>query len=164
MIYRGTITEMLLKALLYKTHSFREVEEMVKKYKPNKEVSRISILNTLYRLKKRGLVTKTASGWSANKTTKSALANRSNFNKNYFSKNKKDGQIKEMIVMYDIPENLRAKRERLREGLKALEFKQKQQSVWIGPAPLPKEFIKYLAELKIIKFINFFQVKEKDIV
>jgi len=166
MIYRGTATEMILKALLYKTHSFKDVEKMLRKHKLYKNKSSASIRNILYRLEKKKLVSKTPSGWSVSQLAKATMTNRSNFNKRNYQmvRNKKGDEENKMIVMYDIPEDLRRKREILREGLKALGFKQKQQSVWIGPSPLPREFIEYLNELKIIEYINFFHVRKQDIV
>jgi len=39
-----------------------------------------------------------------------------------------------------------------------------QKSVWLGPIPLPKDFIENLSELDILQYLKFFKVKEKDIV
>ena len=69
-----------------------------------------------------------------------------------------------MIVIYDIPEKMRRERDWLRSELRVLDFKQIQLSAWLGPAPLPREFIKTLGDLKIIKYLNFFQVREEDVV
>lgn len=164
MIYKGSFSELILKLLLYKTLPYKDVEELVRKHKQYKNKPSASIRNTLTRLRKKGLVKKTQTGWSSSNLINSVLKN--NINeldkiKLQASKNKKNGEI---IVMYDIPEYLRSKRDILRDGLKVLDFKQKQQSVWIGPAPLPEEFIKFINDLKITKYINFFKVKEEDIV
>lgn len=148
--------------MLYKTYSFKEVEDMVREYR-SKNASRKSIQNTLYRLKKKKLITKTRTGWSASKSTQATLENRSSFYESHTDTAQKNNSNK-MIVMYDVPEELKNKRDQLRDSLKILNFKQKQKSVWIGPAPLPKEFVKYLGDLRILKYINFFEVKEEDIV
>ena len=108
------------------------------------------------------LVSKNQNGWSSGKFAEKYLANQHRFPRlNYvLDKNKKA----KMIIMYDIPESFRRERDWLRGVLRILDFKQKQKSVWIGPAPLPKEFVAKLAEFKIIKYTSFFQVKEEDIV
>lgn len=167
MIYKGTATELILKALLYKTHTYKEVEEMLRKHNKYKDKSSSSIRNTLSSLKNKGLVTSTSVGWTSGKLAESMLKNRDNFlemkySSKYSSVVKK--QKEEIIIMYDIPESLKQRRNRLREGLKILGFKQKQKSVWIGPAPIPKDFLDFLVELKIIEYINFFRVRGEDIV
>ena len=164
MVYGKTIGEVLLKLLLYRTLPYKEVEKMFRT--SNKveygEIPGQSIRNTLTRLKKSGLVSKNQNGWSSGKFAEKYLANQHRFPRlNYvLDKNKKA----KMIIMYDIPESFRRERDWLRGELRILDFKQKQKSVWIGPAPLPKEFVAKLAEFKIIKYTSFFQVKEEDIV
>jgi DNA-binding transcriptional regulator PaaX len=53
------------------------------------------------------------------------------------------------LVMYDIPETERKKRDLLRYELVACDYKQLQKSVWIGYCPLPEEFIKSLKYMKL---------------
>ena len=164
MVYGKTIGEVLLKLLLYRTLPYKEVEKMFRT--SNKveygEIPGQSIRNTLTRLKKSGLVSKNQNGWSSGKFAEKYLANQHRFPRlNYvLDKNK---QAK-MIIMYDIPEDFRRERDWLRRELRILDFKQKQKSVWIGPAPLPEEFVKILGDLRIIEYINFFRVKEEDII
>lgn len=164
MIHAETITELIIKILLYRALSQKEIERLLRKYQISNTTSSASIKNTLYRLKKKNLVTKTSTGWSSTPLAESVLAKKNESPKKFKIKSEKGIRQDEMIVMYDIPENLKKSRNRLREALKTLCFKQKQKSVWIGPAPLPKEFINYLSELKIGEYINFFRVKEEDIV
>ena len=54
-----------------------------------------------------------------------------------------------MIVIFDIPEIRKNKRNWLRGDLMALGFMQLQKSVWFGPAPLPKKFIEYLNDTNL---------------
>lgn len=64
---------------------------------------------------------------------------------------------KNQIVMYDIPFNKRSERDWFRSQLKKFNYSMIQKSVWVGPSPLPKEFLKYvksiglLNKLKILK-------------
>ncbi len=56
---------------------------------------------------------------------------------------------KNLIVMYDIPAGQRKERDWFRRHLQRFEYVMIQKSVWVGPSPLPKEFLKYLKEIKI---------------
>lgn len=66
-----------------------------------------------------------------------------------FSSPFREDSSKNLIVMYDIPDNLKKERDWLRRHLIKFDYIMIQRSVWVGPSPLPKEFIKYLKEIKI---------------
>ena len=59
--------------------------------------------------------------------------------------------------MYDIPEVRKAEREWLRWHLKKFGYVLIQKSVWMGPSPLPKDFLDYIKEIKL----NVKSVKEE---
>ncbi|MFZ2521947.1 MAG: CRISPR-associated endonuclease Cas2 [Minisyncoccia bacterium] len=61
----------------------------------------------------------------------------------------KENSPKNLIVMYDIPHELKKERDWFRRHLIKFGYKMIQKSVWVGPSPLPKEFLKYLEEIKI---------------
>ena len=63
-----------------------------------------------------------------------------------------------VLVMFDIPENERKKRVWLRSALVVLGFKMVQKSVWMGKVKIPKDFLKDIAEIRVIKFIEIFEV------
>jgi len=71
-------------------------------------------------------------------------------------KQEKDNGIN--IVVFDIPEKDRSKRDWLRYTLTALDFIMLQKSVWIGKNKLPEEFLKTLAELNLINFVHIFKI------
>ena len=56
---------------------------------------------------------------------------------------------KNLMVMFDIPETKKAEREWLRFHLKKFNYSMIQKSVWVGPSPLPKEFLNYIESIKI---------------
>lgn len=64
---------------------------------------------------------------------------------------------KDQIVMYDIPFSKRSERDWFRYQLKKFGYSMIQKSVWVGPSPLPKDFLNYvksiglLNKLKILK-------------
>jgi DNA-binding PadR family transcriptional regulator len=62
------------------------------------------------------------------------------------------------IVMFDIPEKERNKRAWLRSILGRMKFEMIQKSVWMGKVTLPKEFLNDLKDLKLIDFIEIFEI------
>lgn len=66
-----------------------------------------------------------------------------------FESSFKDTAPKNLIVMYDIPDSLKKERDWFRRHLIKFGYVMIQRSVWVGPSPLPKDFLKYLKEIKI---------------
>ena len=73
---------------------------------------------------------------------------------------KTDGD-KLIIIAFDIPEKLRRKRNWIRKVLVGLDFKMIQKSVWQGTTKIPEDFLQDLNDLKIIDFIEIFQISKK---
>ena len=71
-------------------------------------------------------------------------------------KKEQDPNLK--IVIFDIPEKERYKRDWLRGRLLGMNFKMLQKSVWAGKVKLPKEFIEDLRDLKLIRYVEIFAV------
>ena len=65
---------------------------------------------------------------------------------------------KNLIVMFDIPETKKAEREWLRWHLKKFHYQMIQKSVWVGPSPLPKDFLDYWTDLKIKDGLKTFKL------
>lgn len=60
-----------------------------------------------------------------------------------------DNSSKNLIVMYDIPHLQKKERDWFRRQLIKFNYVMIQKSVWVGPSPLPKDFLDYLKEIKI---------------
>ena len=58
------------------------------------------------------------------------------------------------LVMFDVPERIRERRNFLRKELFTLGFHQFQKSVWITPYPLPDDFMEIIAELGLGKYFR----------
>ena len=75
---------------------------------------------------------------------------------------------KNLIVMYDIPSNKRKERDWFRYHLKKFDYVMIQKSVWVGPSPLPKDFLKYvksiglLNQLKTLKLAKPYSADDRD--
>ncbi len=65
------------------------------------------------------------------------------------------------LIVFDIPEEKRRKRQWLREVLKNLEYKQLQKSVWIGKNKFPEEFLRELSILNLHNCVEIFSISNK---
>jgi phenylacetic acid degradation operon negative regulatory protein len=65
------------------------------------------------------------------------------------------------LVIFDIPEKERAKRDAIRLDLAAAGFRQLQKSVWYGERPLPEDFVTLLDALNLRRHVHIFSVREK---
>ena len=113
----------------------------------------------IHRLKKDGLLASAGRGiW---KTTKEGnkMANLIGRRMSY-EEFKAERKKVNTIVIFDIPELQRKKRDYLRIELLALGFKPLQKSVWIGGRPLPVVFIEYLKDMRLLDCIHIFTIKE----
>lgn len=120
--------------------------------------------NTLYsllsRLKKQGLVEKERKRKKTYWIITSLGIKRFEKLRNIFPrsvyKREKNGGLS--MVIFDIPERYKTKRDWLRKNLLELEFTMLQKSVFIGKNKLPEEFLKDLADLGLIDFIYIFKI------
>ena len=90
------------------------------------------------------------------------------YNTSFLSPFKKDSP-KTLLVMYDIPSDKKKERDWFRRHLKKFNYIMIQKSVWVGPSPLPKEFMDYVKEiglkenLKTFKLAQNYQDKDNNI-
>ena len=63
-----------------------------------------------------------------------------------------------LLVLFDIPENKKGEREWFRRQLRELGYEMIQRSVWLGPGPLPAEFIEYIKTIGLRDCIKAFVV------
>ena len=75
----------------------------------------------------------------------------------FLSSFKKDAP-KNLIVMYDIPHNLKKERDWFRRHLIKFGYIMVQKSIWVGPSPLSADFLKYLKEIKINDGLKTFKL------
>ena len=89
-----------------------------------------------------------ALGSSKSDRIKSKNRKRDFFHTSFTSGFQKDAP-KNLLLIYDIPEVMKKERDWFRRQLKSFDFIMIQRSVWVGPSPLPKDFLDYLKEIKI---------------
>ena len=124
--------------------------------------------NLLYRLQKDGLIEraknsrKRKSCWLITKKGKERFKELKELKEKIIPKKdypvEKDNNFK--IVIFDIPEKNRKKRDWLRENLIRLKFSMLQKSVWIGKTKPPQEFIKDIKELEILPYVEIFSINK----
>lgn len=79
----------------------------------------------------------------------------------------KKGESKNLIVMYDIPYKKKKERDWFRRQLVNFDYIMIQKSVWVGPSPLPKEFLDYIkiiglkSQLKTFKLAKSYPIGKK---
>jgi phenylacetic acid degradation operon negative regulatory protein len=119
-----------------------------------------SVRNNFYYLSKNGFIEKSNDHYIINKNGKDYL----NKNKKKYLKNfeiiENDGP-KNLLLLYDIPENKKNERDWFRRTLIKFGFVMIQKSVWVGPSPLPKEFLDYVKLIGLKDLIKTYKL-EKD--
>lgn len=70
----------------------------------------------------------------------------------------KKGSVKDLIVMYDIPHEQKKERDWFRRQLKNFDYIMIQKSVWVGPSPLPKDFLDYVKLIGLKKQLRSFKL------
>jgi len=63
------------------------------------------------------------------------------------------------VVIFDVPERLRAKRAWLRCVLRELDFRMIQKSVWVGTNAIPQEFIQDAQYMRVLPYMNFLKAQ-----
>lgn len=72
----------------------------------------------------------------------------------------KENDNKFRVIIFDIPESQRRKRNWLRSVLVSLDFTMLQKSVWAGKNKIPKDLLENLEELEISPFVEIFEISK----
>lgn len=77
-----------------------------------------------------------------------------------FISEKTDKDPKDLLILYDIPQEQTTTRNWFRRELQGFHFVMVQRSVWVGPAPLPTDFLQYVKEMKISDNFKTFKLEK----
>lgn len=116
-----------------------------------------SMRTSIHRLNKQGLIGKYENEWYLTPAGRKYANRKFDSLQQFLSPNKKDDP-RNLMVMFDVPQTQKAEREWLRWHLKKFNFIMIQKSVWVGPSPLPKEFLEYLGKIKLKDTIKTFKL------
>lgn len=139
--------------------------------KTNKSVNRLNrkkiFSTTLYRLKKDGLIKKSSTHkgieWKLTAEGKKYITHQAPNIESYDTiLPAEDGKIR--IVSFDVPEDERWKRDRLRYMLITSDYKLLHNSVWLGRRPLAEVVFSEIKFLKINPYIHLFEISKKGTV
>lgn len=115
---------------------------------------------SLSRLSKKGYIGNSESGWSITEKGKKYIKNTRLLS--YIASPFGENSLDDTIIAFDIPEKNRMVRNWLRNQIKIFGYKMLQQSLWLGPGPLPPLFMKRLEDLKIRKNIKTFKLTKRN--
>ena len=122
-----------------------------------KNYKRNSINTVFSRLKKKQYVTFEGSSLKLTENGKRFIAKRKARLQLFKSPFNRESP-KNLLVIFDIPEVRKAEREWFRFHLRKFNYIMIQRSVWVGPSPLPEEFLDYLKHIKLIDCIKKFKL------
>lgn len=122
------------------------------------EKDRKKFKNLIYRLKKKGLIkdSKEIGGWLLTPKGEELILKSKDKFREY--KKRKDG--KWVMVIFDIPEKKKRKRELLREKMKFLGFKMLQKSIWISPLDVINEINNFIEKNFLRPYVRTFLIEE----
>lgn len=158
MNYTGPTIGDLIIATLFSARSskiFKDIlrERRLKRYKKE------SVQVELYRLRDKGYLE--FSGSELTLTNHGKRRAKNTVLLDYFPSPFSIHASKNLIVSFDIPEKKRILRNWLRNQLKIFGYTMLQQSLWIGPGPLPSEFTERVGLLGLRKNIKTFRINTK---
>lgn len=119
-----------------------------------------TLANRCSDLKSRGFIKEINGEYRITYKGEEYLNKRAYVNFRTFISEKTDKDPKDLLLLYDVPEKDRSKREWLRRELKNFNYIMIQRSVWVGPSPLPKEFTQYLKSLGLKDTIKTFKLEK----
>ena len=117
------------------------------------------IQNSFYGLHKNGFLEKKDGKFFINKKGRECLEKK----KKIYLRNFEpalNNNPKNLLLLYDIPEDKKKERDWFRRTLIKYSFIMIQRSVWVGPSPLPKEFLDYVKSIGLKDSIKTFKLEK----
>lgn len=124
-----------------------------------KNYEKESVRNNFYKLNKNGYLEKSNGYFKLNKNGEELLnKNKKQYLRIFNPTENKDP--KNLLLLYDISEDKKKERDWFRRTLVKYSFTMIQRSVWVGPSPLPKEFLDYVKSIGLINSIKTFKLEK----
>lgn len=147
----------ILNELSKKTFYYKGIPMNILGVPKFKSYKSASLRTTTHRLQQRGLIKKESGGWILTSIGSDYLKKKQD-SLRQFRFNFPKSAPKNLIVMFDIPETKKVEREWFRFQLKKGGYVMIQKSVWVGPSPLPVEFMAYVKKIGLKKNIKTFKL------
>ena len=116
-----------------------------------------SVRNTVSKLVKKGLIRIGADGIMIQPKGR-VFVEKKVERLHYFNSPFPKNTSKNLLVLFDIPEDRKIEREWFRKQLREFGYEMIQKSVWLGPSPLPKEFVAYVRSIGLKECIKTFHL------
>lgn len=116
-----------------------------------------TVKNAYYSLVKEGFISTEDKNLILTSKGKNYLKNKVLY-ENLFTSSYKENSPKDLLVMYDIPEDKKPEREWFRRHLIKFGYIMIQRSVWVGPSPLPKDFMDYVKKIGLKDNLKTFKL------
>ncbi len=105
-----------------------------------------TLAQTVWRLKQKGYIKKIGDGFAISANGQKYFK-RNPTSLTSFTKPKDATKEKILLVFFDIPNSQKKQRDWFRTHLKKFDYEMIQRSVWVGPDPLPAEFLSYAEKI-----------------
>ena len=151
------LIEKILETLENTSLSYKGTEVNIFGLPKFKKESYGNMRSTLSYMKTKGLIENTDKGWHLTPAGKNYMKKKAE-SLVQFEHHFSSDTPKNLIVMFDIPETQKAEREWFRWHLKKFNYTMIQRSVWVGPSPLPKEFMEYLKKIHLKDAVKTFKL------
>lgn len=122
-----------------------------------KDKSRKSVQNAWYALKNDGCLAVENERFLVTKKGRAYLKEQV-LSEHIFSSPFPKDSPKNLLVIYDIPEEKKPEREWFRRHLRKFGYTMIQRSAWIGPSPLPEEFLSYVKKIGLKSTLKTFKL------
>jgi CRISPR-associated endonuclease Cas2 len=147
----------ILNAINKTSFSYKGIQVNILGIPKFKKKSPQSMYSMIHYIKKNGLITENNNTWCLTTAGKKYIQRKQD-SLRQFEHNFTKEMPKNLIIMFDVPETRKAEREWLRWHLKKFNYQMIQKSVWVGPSPLPKEFMDYILKIKLKDSIKTFKL------
>jgi len=152
-----SITEKILKLLITPTTRYKGIPVNCFGLPLFSAYNKQSVRNSFSKLQSKNFITRDGSYFSITKDGKNYLKRKESYLQTFESPFGKKVD-KNLLVLFDVIENRKIEREWLRRHLRKFGYNMIQKSVWVGPSPLPKEFISYVKKIKLDDSIKTFKL------
>jgi DNA-binding transcriptional regulator PaaX len=152
-----SIVEEILKEISNSTVRYKGVSVSLLGIPKFKNYSKRTLRSTIDRLAREEMIRRELNGFILTANGRKYLKIKEDSLKS-FQKKIGTNPVRNLLVMFDIPVHRKAEREWFRLHLKKFGYAMIQQSVWVGPSPLPKDFLFYLEEIKLKNCVKTFKL------
>ncbi len=152
-----TIKHQILELLNTKTGYYKGIPVNILGLPIFKNKNKYSVRNEYYSLCKEGYISTEDKNLVLTKKGKSFLKNEI-LKKEIFTSSFSKDAPKNLLVMYDIPEDKKTERDWFRRHLIRFGYVMIQRSVWVGLSPLPKEFMNYVKKIHLVDNLKTFKL------